>query len=428
MQIQAVADKLAGLHPDLNADQFADPWKTCWQALQSAGPGQAHVALIEAFQDNPQRDWIFGAIFEARPGEKLGDYPSLKELAERLPPIEWLWTGWIPRGMITLLGAVPGAGKSFVALDIARRIIHGESFPDGQPVPSPEGNVVYVDAEAVPQLLNERAKAWELDTGRLFVMLPVGDQPLDFSELGDRDRLVEMATSLEPELIVVDSLSSITTRGENSIEDVRAVLSFLNRLAQDFRVPLLLVHHLRKGSSYEPRSGDLSIDDFRGSGHIITMARSVLGLSLVQTGPSLDRNGPRKLELIKTNLGRYPDPLGVEFVPLNPLNVRLVWGEPPRPYREPTKLEGCKSWLEGVLRESPEGLRPKELIELAGQAGYSRAAVYRAREELGPSIENTLGRRHPQNAWRWVDDPGAETPEAEEQPEHEPPSREDELG
>ena len=404
MQIQAVADRLAGLPSHHTLDQFADPWKTCWQALDNAEPGRPDKALLEALQDHPNRDWIIGAIFNARPGMKLEAFRSLEELAVDLPPIEWLWPGWIPRGMITLLGAVPGAGKSFLALDLARRIIHGEAFPDGRPVPAPDANVVYVDAEAVPQLLNERVKAWGVDARRLFLMLPEDGQLLDFNLPGDRDLLGDMIASLEPGLVVIDSLSSISTKGENSVEDVRAVLGFLNRLAQDYRVPLLLVHHLRKSSGFQPRQWDLTIDDFRGSTHIITMARSVLGLSLVQTGPSLDRNGPRKLELIKTNLGRYPAPLGFEFIPLHPSGVRLEWGAAAEPYKRPTTLGACQAWLVETLRESPEGLKPKELVALGEEAGFTRDTIYRARNTLGGLIENTHGHRHPQNGWKLAEE------------------------
>lgn len=35
-------------------------------------------------------------------------YPSLHDLSAKFPPVDWLWPSWIPRGMLTLLGAAPG--------------------------------------------------------------------------------------------------------------------------------------------------------------------------------------------------------------------------------------------------------------------------------------------------------------------------------
>src|SRR3989304_2988549 len=142
MQVQAIADKLAGL-----------------------------PAKLKALKDEPERERIVGAILSARPGYSP-KYPSLKDIAEDLPPIEWLWPGWIPRGMLTIFGAAQGSGKSFVALDLAWRLIHNKCFPDQKPIPRPGCNVLYVDAEMVPQILNERSQNYQIDRGKLYIMMP----------------------------------------------------------------------------------------------------------------------------------------------------------------------------------------------------------------------------------------------------------------
>jgi hypothetical protein len=250
-----------------------------------------------------------------------------------------------------------------------------------------------------------------MDTSRLYLLLPDPGDLLDFTLPPHRDRLVEMAAALRPELIILDSLSSISSKGENSVEDVRQVLSFLNLLAQDCQAGLLLIHHLRKGGSGQLKLWDLTMDDFRGSGHIIAMARSVMGLSVVQTQSSPDRNGPRKLEIIKTNLGPYPKPLGFDFVPLDRIpggsgpgaaGVLLRWGDAPQPYQEPTQSDQCREWLASTLRDAPEPLHPAAVVELAEVEGFTRLQVYKARDALGQAVENTLGRKHPKNAWKWV--------------------------
>ncbi len=43
--------------------------------------------------------------------------------------IEWLWTGWIPKGYITLLAGETGAGKSTVFADVTARITTGRPWP-----------------------------------------------------------------------------------------------------------------------------------------------------------------------------------------------------------------------------------------------------------------------------------------------------------
>jgi hypothetical protein len=162
------------------------------------------------------------------------------------------------------------------------------------------------------------------------------------------------------------------------------------------------VHHLRKRGLLVARDL-LTIDDFRGSSHIVAVARSVLALSVVQVGPEPDRNGPRLLEVVKTNLARYPDPLGVEFLSGYPDGVVLGYGDPPQPYRPPTKVERCMEWLVGTLGAAGGPMRPADVVALAAEEGYSRATLYRARGMLGNRVRDTRGRRDPVNTWKLVE-------------------------
>jgi hypothetical protein len=413
MQIQALADHLAGLNGDngrLPLQSFAEPWQSAYRAVLEAPAGQAKQALCDALADRSDREAILGAILAATPGD-WPTFASLREIEDTLPPIRWLWPDWIPRGMITLLGSVPGAGKSYLALDLARRVIAGEPFPNGAPQPLPKAagakpRVIYVDAESVPQILSERAQLWQMDRSRLYLMRPMNKLFIDFGNEADRDHLIEMAVQLEPALIVVDSLASISSKGENNVEDVRDLLGFLNHLALESQCGLLLVHHLRKRGML-PMMDMLTADDFRGSSHIIAMSRSVMALSIVQTGPKPDRNGPRRLEIVKTNLARYPEPLGMELKPLHPKGVWIEYTtEPPQPYREPTQAEQCAQWLLEALEEGPG--KPKDLEKMAKEQGFSRATLYRARASLGDHVGNTASRQNPRNEWCLVeqqDDP-----------------------
>ena len=201
-----------------------------------------------------------------------------------------------------------------------------------------------------------------------------------------------MVHTVKPALIIVDSLSSVSSKGENAIEDVRTLLGFFSNLARESAVGLVLIHHVRKRNSglvNAPQFTPITLDDFRGSGHIVAMARSVLGLSVVPQGSQPDSNGPRQLEVIKNNL----DGVG----------VLLQWGIAPELWRAPTKLDACVTWLESLLRAAGEPLAPKEIVATGQEEGYSRALIYRAREVLGEKVRSTAGRRNPRSLWEWGD-------------------------
>jgi hypothetical protein len=409
LQCRIVAALLNGRLPEgYTLDQlerlyiaFDEPWRTYLGPLldaQAMPAGVERSSFINSYVGitPDHRDVVSGEV------ERSVHVPPLDELA--LPEIEWLWEGWIPRGMLTLFGAMPSAGKSYVALDLARRVIAGTTFPDGTAVPEP-GPVIFIDAENVPQIHNRRATAWGMDRSQLYLMGP-GENRLmiDLSREPERDRLVEWAWAKRPILIVVDSLSSITTRGENKVEDVRDIFIFLNRVALDYGCGMLVIHHLRKPGAQFPSPKTLTFHELRGSSHITAMSRSIIGLHWVRTGPDRDLNDPRRMEVLKTNLCRYPEPIGVCFRPLesDPEVAEIVYGEVPQPHRAPTQRTECSQWLAALL-EKHGPLPPRQVVTMAAKAGYSRATVYRARQTLGERVVDTGRSGRPDNRWALAD-------------------------
>ena len=361
-------------------------------------------------------------------------FQSLDDLSAAIPPVTWLWPGWIPRGMITLLCATSGAGKSYLALDLAHRLIAGLPWPDGTsqgPAGTPQGpagapstesgaNVIYVDAEAAPQLLNDRAQARGMDRSHLYPVFPPGAVPsssiwnglgldgvLDLSLPPFQNRLLAMAAALHPALIVVDSLGSAAQGVENHVGAVEALFRYLNVLATRSQAAVLLIHHLRKGltSHAALAQGSLDGEDVRGSGHIVSLARSVIGLAQLQDlaavrlGLEPDPHAPRRLQLLKTNLGPSPAPLGVTFEDSPAGGVGLAYGPAARPSRPRTGAESCAVWLLETLRAVNRPTLPRLLEKAAANTGYSRTTFYRARDLLGSRIVDTRTRHSPGNCW-----------------------------
>jgi hypothetical protein len=160
-----------------------------------------------------------------------------------------------------------------------------------------------VDAEMVPQILNERAQNYGMDRSKLFLMLAEPGEMIDLGKLHYQERLSEMTHILQPELIIIDSLSSIHNGDQNNVEDVRSLIGYLTRLAGWANCGLVLVHHIRKpaGGGQRMMNVDLGMEDLSGTGYITEQAHVVLGLHVVQTGPKFDPNGPREFKMLKNS-------------------------------------------------------------------------------------------------------------------------------
>ena len=216
-----------------------------------------------------------------------------------------------------------------------------------------------------------------------------------------------MTAILKPEMIIIDSLSSIHNGGQNSVEDVRSLIGYMTRLAGWANCGLVLVHHIRKpaGGGARMMNVDLGMEDLSGTGYITQQARVVLGLHVVQTGAKFDPNGPREFKMLKNSIGVYPNPLGFSFEPLHPTGVMLKWDtRAPETYHEPNQADVCKAWLQGLLKNCPEGLKAKKVVESGQEFGFSRAMIFRVRKELGGHIQNTDIPKSSENHWKWSDE------------------------
>jgi hypothetical protein len=258
-----------------------------------------------------------------------------------------------------------------------------------------------VEAEAIPQVTNERAVKLGIDRTQLYLMMAENGELLDLTQPRWQDRLIDMATVVRPQLIVIDSLSSISSIGQNSVEDTNRLLMFLVGLARYVDCGLLVLHHLRKPPGGQLALPGMSIHDFRGSSHITAMARTILGLTLVQTGRQFSLNGARRLDLVKTNLGPYPEKgIGVQLETEGDA-VRFVYGEPVsfEPEAE-SSGEKCEEWLLTYLEKHGPS-KPGDVRQAAEKAGFTHGTVTRARRALAGEVRDTEANfRSPKNLWR----------------------------
>jgi len=304
--------------------------------------------------------------------------------------------------MVSVLAAAPGAGKSLVALDLARRVIQATTFPDGTPSPPPGRSVLLVDAEGSLSLLRRRVEAWSIDPDHLFLMLsPTHTQVFDLENRQQMTRLFHLCREIRPALVIIDALASAAPRSENSSRVARDFLGALSGLAHTFNLAILVIHHLRKHS---PSALDLprriTASDIRGRGSLVACARSALTLSpLASAGSPAPLNGPRRFEVIKSNLCPLPPPLSLTLEP-GPSAPELRYAPLVEPAPPPTQQDLCAQWLLGFLAAAPEPVRPVDIIAAAAAAGFPEPTLYRARRTLGPAVRD-VGKspRDPRKRW-----------------------------
>ena len=170
-----------------------------------------------------------------------------------MPPIDWV-IGEGDKGIITQHGlsvmyGAPGAGKSFVALDMALSICTGTPW---QGIPTRQGKVLYIAGEGVGGL-GKRLKAWEAhngvrDGGNLKV-LPIA---VNFREQSEVEKLMRSIDAVGDgwTAVFVDTVArSLVGADENSATELGLWVAAADSLKAHCKCALIGIHHSGKDST-----------------------------------------------------------------------------------------------------------------------------------------------------------------------------------
>ena len=179
-------------------------------------------------------------------------------LAAQLPPRSDVLAPLLSSDTAALVYGPSGIGKSFFALGVAWAVASGGSFLGWQ-APRPR-RVLYVDGELGAVELRARISLFGPPPPDLMISAHgLGSGPLlDLSEEGGIVRL--MAAWHDPELVVLDDLSTLAGLGSGVPERFNRLQRFLLH-QRTHRRAVLLVHHANKeGEPYGTSRREISLD------------------------------------------------------------------------------------------------------------------------------------------------------------------------
>ncbi|MBK7889620.1 MAG: AAA family ATPase [Bdellovibrionales bacterium] len=299
--------------------------------------------------------------------------------------IDWLWSGRVPTGCISLLEGDGGTGKSFVIAAIASAISTGNALPDDDTHREP-ANVLLLAAEDDPSVvLRPRFESQGGDLSRVFLY----EEPLTLDDHGIK-RIRALILKHDPKLIAIDPIVSFlgTKIDTSSATDVRAVLKPLAALAAEFQLAVLIVRHWNKSA--------LASASMRGSGSVDFRNASRSALSVISTDEG------HYIAISKSNYGATGKTLTFTIE-----NRKLLWTghsdlsadeilNRARLNREqPSEIDVAKEFLITALADGP--VPALRLIDDAVSVGVSKRTLFRAKSTMnvasrknGPSWDWTL--------------------------------------
>jgi hypothetical protein len=233
-------------------------------------------------------------------------------LSHPAPPPEFIWDGYLPRGVVALMGAHGGTGKSTIALMLAVCAALGRPMFE---VDTATCNTVFVSLEDGANIVRHRlahiCRAWGVDPlalhGRLHIVDGTEHPELFAAETrgagestGTYFELRKLVQSENAGLVIVDNASDAFGGEEIQRRQVRAFMRSLAEVARLTNCSVLLLAHVDKATSRNKKAE--GGEGYSGSTAWHNSARSRLFMTRGD-------DGLLTLEHQKSNLGKMCEPI-----------------------------------------------------------------------------------------------------------------------
>ncbi|RUS93978.1 hypothetical protein DSM106972_094490 [Dulcicalothrix desertica PCC 7102] len=278
--------------------------------------------------------------------------------------LDWLIPELLPRGELVVLGGAPKCGKTLMAIDAAFAIATGEDVFLG--LKCGRGKVLVISND-------ETVRSTKAKLVRRGFRLGDGENLMVVSEW-KINQLYELEKTMEefkPDLVIVDSLKSISTNSEiseNSAEFANIIYNFKTVLNR-FKCAGILIHHTNKNKEA------MGVAKLRGSSSIVA---ATWGAWILDQIPKQSPDGGKGLVIEPNDPARL---LSVFARDIEGQLLKLEFNGENNSYgrtdmeliREQDKL---RDRILAVLRLNKQGLSGREIIELMGMTKEEGRPVY----------------------------------------------------
>lgn len=170
-------------------------------------------------------------------------------VSQVLAPQRYLIEDNIPDESITVVFGQPEVFKSFYVLDMAFSVTTGADFLGLHTVPE-IGRVLVIQMESSARAFQDRIAKM----GRRFGGVPdnlfvVTGKPILLEDKKWAERVMNEIAVVQPKLVILDPLASMTAADENSAQEMGVIVRTLRNWRDQFHTSIVLVHHEVKNTT-----------------------------------------------------------------------------------------------------------------------------------------------------------------------------------
>jgi predicted ATP-dependent serine protease len=295
---------------------------------------------------------------------KIKSFRRLANEGKDLEPLKKIFGNYILQKSTTLFPSERGVGKSFLAMQLSIAVSSGKKEFLGEEIEL-NGNVLYINLELGEHTLKKRLE-------RLYSSIE-DDMTYNADCLTSNTGIVPIMKDIEayciefkPVLVIIDNLRTAFTGSDNERnKEMTEAMTKLNKFKSEYELSLLIIHHLKKGTSNQLTNSDMQ----SGAGALSDLVDADFFLRK----SSVDKD----LRILKRCKSREcEEQEGAKLIMLNPENL---WFE----FVEEGVDEG-----EHIYFENPSKDKTKERYEALKKQGLSNSQIAK---EIGVH-RSTIGR------------------------------------
>lgn len=200
-------------------------------------------------------------------------------LGDDIEHVDFLVDGCVPRNSIVLLVGEPGAGKSWVAYELARAVGGGTTWLGRAPALVQKETVLLLNYDNPTMTLRTRMQQLGF-TGDMEVYIhtqsPSSNKLSEMLTLPNEvDKLRYVIQHVQPSLIVFDSLRQGHHFDENSNDDMAQLMRLFKAWTAVNRCTVVILHHTSKSNGADTSWSTKS----RGAGELVASSDVVIELT-----------------------------------------------------------------------------------------------------------------------------------------------------
>lgn len=195
--------------------------------------------------------------------------------------------GLFPRGYISVVASMPGAGKTWLMQYIACQLSLGGNILNGIVAKSPKYKSVILAGETGKRMLDKRLAAtnwgYEPKNIRIYEAIKWAKLgiPYMINTVEGQATIAAVVEAERPAVLWLDTFISFHTAEESKMSEMTAVYQFMLRMASFYDMAIVLNHHTRKKpSSVNGEKTKYTQDDVIGSSAGIRLANAVYIISV----------------------------------------------------------------------------------------------------------------------------------------------------